>query len=775
MPEEVFPIDRAGSIECPWSGERGFYLGRLAPKNYPVLWGIVVSSRVFREFWQNNTWENPLLAEISHTALHLQADDAQQLQAIARQIREALLTAELPTPGFDRLLEAVSSLSTSGIVLHPSLYIEGEGDTSDYADSLESQTSPNDPASVVLALKRTWAELFRARSLLCWQQSNISLDRLYLSVLLQPLDRVLATGFLRSDRTHFHIAATSGRFDSFVEGVVIPDLYRIDAAGHTVVNHQSGVRLCKYDLDPATAEVRVVGIPPERQQDPVLDAEQLKTLLHWGRKLQTEFVRPFSVQWEFVATENGTEFYLSQVYPDERLWRDDWTIAASPASTPQPLSDDSPPPTSTDAPLATSPPLTLWGLPASSGQAIAPLFVVRSDRKDTITPPLDRILVVSSLEPTDFSLLKHAVGLVMETGSLTSHGAILARELGIPAVVGVSEATQQLQTGQSMRLDGDRGELTSNPDTAETKTPKPSLGSWEGTSEVRGTQLTVMVSQPSSLTAEMRSAEAIALADGIGLIRSELMAVEVLEGRTPTDWVRNGRTTELVDRLTEGLLQFTRTVAPYPVYYRTFDGTTGSPLGVRGTFAYTQDSHAFDCELAALKRVRDAGYANLHLVLPFVRSLEEFEFCRQRCYRLGLTEQPSFECWLMAEVPSVLFLLEDYVAAGVSGIAIGTNDLTQLLLGFDRENSSMAQSFELRHPAVLQAIAQLAKAARRLGIPCNVCIDTVSVRPELIDRLVRCGVTGISVRPDAIARSHAAILRAERRLLLDLARERLQL
>ena len=755
---EVFPIDRFDAIESPWIGERGFYLGKLARENYPVLWGIVVSSRVFREFWQSNTWNNPLLAEISHTALHLQADDAHQLQSIARQIREALLAAELPAPWFDRLTEAVSSLSSAGIVLHPSLYIDGDRNSFDYADFLDSQTSLNDPSSIALALKRTWAELFRARSLLCWQQSRISLDRLYLSVLVQPLDRIAVTGVLRGGKTGFDIAATSGQIESLVEGVVVPDLYRLASDRDTPIARRVGVRLCRYDFDPATAEVRVVGIPPERQREAVLDDAQLDTLKHWGRKLCETFDRSFSAQWQFVQTENGTELYLSQVYPDERLWRDDWTveIAQEPKSSPAASPPDS-----------TAVPLTLRGLPASSGQAIAPVFVVRSSNRTQIAPPPDCIVVVSSLEPTDFPLLKQAVGLVTETGSLTSHGAILARELGIPAIVGVTAATDRLQTGRSMRLDGDRGELTSDVRIPISDTLKPSVPPLEERSEVRGTQLMVMLSQPSSV--KTMSSEAMRLVDGVGLVRSELMAVEVLNGDSPVQWVRDGRTAALVDRLTEGMLEFARAFAPRPVYYRTVDSMAGSPLGLRGTLAYVKDPRTFDCELAALARVWEAGCTNVQLMLPFVRSLEEFRFCRQRCDLVGLTDRPAFQCWIMAEVPSVLFLLDAYVEAGVSGIAIGTNDLTQLLLGVDREDSSMAQSFELRRPAVLKAIAQLAKTARRLGIPCTVCADTVSVEPDVLERFVRCGVTGISVRRDAIARSHDAIVRAERRVLLDLA------
>jgi pyruvate,water dikinase len=177
-------------------------------------------------------------------------------------------------------------------------------------------------------------------------------------------------------------------------------------------------------------------------------------------------------------------------------------------------------------------------------------------------------------------------------------------------------------------------------------------------------------------------------------------------------------------------------------------------------------------ELAALSQVYASGYTNVHLMLPFVRDVEEFVFCRRRVEQAGLAGNPDFQLWIMAEVPSILFLLPDYVKAGVQGISIGTNDLTQLLLAVDRDQGQLGSTLDGRHPAVKQAIKQLIQTSRAMGIPCSICGQAPAQYPELIDLLVQWGITSISVDGNDVERTYMAIARAEQRLLLEAARRK---
>jgi pyruvate,water dikinase len=296
------------------------------------------------------------------------------------------------------------------------------------------------------------------------------------------------------------------------------------------------------------------------------------------------------------------------------------------------------------------------------------------------------------------------------------------------------------------------------------------------------TQLLVNLSQ-SSLIEQVQNFPV----DGVGLLRSELMVLNILDGQHPHSWILGGRQAELLELWSEQIMQFARAFAPRPVFYRSLDwrsqdlpslsdslqSSPQSMLGERGTFSYLRNPAVFELELQALVSVQQAGYSNVNLLLPFVRTVEEFVFCRRKVEQTLLTEVSQFQLWMMAEVPSVLFLLPEYVVAGAAGISIGTNDLTQLLLGVDREQGQLAKVFNERHPAVMSAIAQLIQMAKSAGIPCSICGQAPALYPEIIDKLVEWGITSISVEPEAVERTYQAIARAEQRLILEAARRQL--
>ena len=276
------------------------------------------------------------------------------------------------------------------------------------------------------------------------------------------------------------------------------------------------------------------------------------------------------------------------------------------------------------------------------------------------------------------------------------------------------------------------------------------------------TQLLVNVSQTSSID-RLKNLPI----DGIGLLRSELMALEALDCQNPKIWLQDGRRSEFVDRMADCLTLFAAAVSPQPIFYRSLDLRES---GTDGSFSYTFEPELFDWELSVLKKVCESGYKNVNLILPFVRSVDEFVYCRQRLDTIWKNRPAQFQLWIMAEVPSVLFLLPDYVKAGVQGISIGTNDLTQFLLGIHRNSEQVASGFNGRDRAVMRAIEQLIKQARAIGIPCSICGDAPALYPDTVESLVRWGISSISVNVDAVEQTCRAIARAEQRLILEAAR-----
>ena len=194
-------------------------------------------------------------------------------------------------------------------------------------------------------------------------------------------------------------------------------------------------------------------------------------------------------------------------------------------------------------------------------------------------------------------------------------------------------------------------------------------------------------------------------------------------------------------------------------------------LGYRGCFRYVTDPSLFRLELRALYEVR-RQLPNLHLMIPFVRTGWEFQACRKLIDESPLGADRSLQVWVMAEVPSVLSWLPDYAALGVSGVSIGSNDLTQLMLGVDRDSELVAPVYDERDRAVTDMIRSIVTECHRLKLTCSICGQAPSVHPDYAEFLVRTGVDSISVTSDAIDRTRRNIAAAEQRVMLDAARSK---
>jgi pyruvate,water dikinase len=378
------------------------------------------------------------------------------------------------------------------------------------------------------------------------------------------------------------------------------------------------------------------------------------------------------------------------------------------------------------------------------------------------------------------------VAIVTDEGGMTCHAAIVARELGIPCIVGATNATELLKTGMEVSVHGQMGVVYEGLE----KEDKPAVVAAIATAvtvPVTATKIMVNVGVP-------QKAEEYAQlpVQGVGLMRIEFLFTSYIQEH-PCALIEQGREEELVDKLSQGISLVATAFYPRPIILRTSDFKTneyrdmkgGTPyepkeqnpmIGWRGCSRYVSASYrdAFLAELKAVKKARDEmGLKNVWVMLPFVRTVEEVVQIERMMNGVGLFRGNDFKLYLMAEVPVIVFMAEEF-AEVCDGFSIGSNDLTQLTMGADRDSDVLGRMgyFDERYPAIKRAIAHLIKHAHAKGVPVGICGQAPSVYPEFCEFLVRAGIDSISLNADTVLKTTNYVAAAEQRMILEAIRER---
>jgi pyruvate, water dikinase len=734
--KEIYWLDRIKPSESFVVGKRAEVLSQLIQKGHSVFSGFAIEACFLKDFFELTNDSDSLLTDLGTTSWHLDVDNYKALQRVAQQSRQVIFNTSLSSELVERIYTEAQSFHSSALILHPAV-VTSSYQRSNYESLLSSPVCWLSPEDLSIALKQVWMEIFTAKSLFYVHKAGIDLKQIQLAILVQPIFNAIASGKAIIGRESIIITATYGLEESLILGEVLPDEYRIQIVTEIVEAQTLGIKTRAYRLKERSAPIDLKTncletylLSEQEQESLTINSIYLAKLVNLLKKLPRELDEVVTVSWTLAKTEANS--YEADFYLTEYTTKTDYTKIVVPNNH-----------LSRGSSFSSSQPL-LKGLAASPGIAIAPAAIITTSDLDWEHFSEGIIVVTKSINFNSLPFLKKAAGLIVEEGGITSHGAILAREMKIPAIVAAKEAVNSIASGESILVNGNTGEVYRlNGDTGgEINIVKNSDDPITGQSQEHlderlstfnypiATQLMVNISQDNSID----RAAALEI-DGVGLLRSELMLLDILSEQPLEKWLEESRRQDLLDRWTNSLAKFAEAFAPRPIFYRSLDGY---PEGIsnangdrkidslstrRGTYNYLLDSSLFDLELEVLGRLQAQGYSNINLILPFVRSVEEFCFCRDRIKNIGLTKQASFQVWIMAEVPSIIFLLPEYIKAGVQGIAIGTNDLSQLFLGVDRDERYLNNHFQSTHPAILAALKKLIKTARKHHIPALFAVE----------------------------------------------------
>ncbi len=746
-------------------------LGELTANGVTVPPGFAVTADAFRRFLE----ETKIGEVIQKTLTSAEGPrDPKQYEDASEEIRKIIESAPMPSDIASEVRSAYRDLERKTgnaqvkVAVRSSATSEDLPDAS-FAGQQDTYLNVKGEDQLVHYVQKCWSSLYTPRAIFYREEKGFPHEKVLISVGVQKMVDSEVSGVIftldpvNGDPSKIIIESCWGLGEALVSGVVRPDRFIVDKGTLQIVHKEIVPKMVEHVPNHETGLTMEREVSAERRNAASLGDEQVVELARLARDIEDHYQTPQDVEFAVEGSKLGQKVYVVQTRPETF-----WARMKTPLEGRSPVLDRV---------------VVVQGLAASPGlHAGRAKIVVGLQDAGRMMKEKD-ILVTRMTNPDWVPYMKIAGAIITEDGGTTCHAAIVSREMGVPCIVGARNATKLLQTGKEYTVDAKAGVVYQGLVEEILRPAGAAVQQIPTVIPVTSTRIYVNISLPELAEKVARETHA----DGVGLLRAEHMMLSV--GKHPRLLIEEGGGQKMVDAFAEGVRKVATPFAPKPVVYRCLDfkpdeflGLPGGEkyerdaghvgpnplLGFRGAFRYVKEPDVFRLECRAIRKVREEfKLTNVHVMLPFVRTLEDFRNAKKIMEEEGLKRSPDFKLWIMCEVPATVLLIDKFVQEGIDGISFGTNDLTMLILGIDRDDASIQEIYDERNLAVLRAMSHVIRVCSDAGVTTSICGQAPSNYPEVVEFLVREGAVSMSVNPDKVIETKQLVAGIEQKLILE--------
>ncbi|MEM4449650.1 MAG: phosphoenolpyruvate synthase [Nitrososphaerota archaeon] len=755
-------------------------LGEMISAGIPVPPGFAITAYAYKKFIEETKIAEKIYDILDETIKD--PKDPKQYEEASKKIRALIEATAMPKSIEEEIVKAYKELNKKVGLKEVFVAVRSSATAEDlpgasFAGQQETYLNIRGEKELLESVRKCWSSLFTPRAIFYRTEKGFRHERVLISVAVQKMVNSRSAGVMftlhpvTGDRSKIVIESVWGLGEAIVSGAVTPDHFEVDKESLKITLKNTAKKTVEYIRDPRSGKTIHAEVPLDRQDAPSLTDEEVIELARIARRIEEHYGVPQDIEF---AVDRDMPFpsnlFIVQSRP-ETVWSMKEVTSTS---------------SSTLTSVAEAR-IVLKGLPASPGVYAGKAKIVFSPEDAAKKIQKGDILVTKMTNPDWVPYMRLAGAIVTDEGGMTCHAAIVSRELGIPCIVGSKDATKLLQDGETYTVDARSGViyegLVEELVKPAAEKAAPTAVTISQAPVVTATKIYVNISIPDIAEKVARETQA----DGVGLLRAEHLMLSV--GKHPRLLIEEGGEEKMIEAFAEGIRMVAQAFYPNPVVYRFLDfkpdeflampggekyekeaGHVGpNPLiGYRGAFRYIKEPDIFRLECRAIKKVREEyGLKNVWVMVPFVRRVEEFIEAKRIMEEEGLRKGPDFKVWIMVEVPSTVLLIDKFIEAGIDGVSFGTNDLTMLILGIDRDDAAVQEIYDERNLAVKRAISHVIRICRKHGVTTSVCGQAPSNYPEIVEFLIREGATSISVNPDKVIETRNLVASLERKIMLE--------